>query len=464
LTGWITIAPTEEDLLMGAIEAPIVHRHRFNCYGVTLNGYHSSNGRWIYTWNAENRLIRMESYSGAPLASRRRVQMDYDFQGRRIQRIVSTHNGTSWVVQSTLRYLYDGWNLIAELNAANAVQRTFIWGTDLSGTMQGAGGVGGLLMVRQVVTPAMTHYVAYDGNGNVSGLVNASTGDYSAQYEYDPFGQTIRITGTMAKSNPFRFSTKYTDDATDMVYYGYRYYNPSTGRWLSRDPIEESAGPAIYVFVLNSPILWFDVHGLEAFTEAYFWGTRTFPSPKNPHVPRPPEHSDNYKPDHGGIANSVNNTSWFERKYQGWVAAAKIAAIDAGDMVAKTACRDPSIPKTLYVGYSQIVTPRRYGFLGFPGIGGRYNEQQYGDGIQSLFQSRAVLGRFRFSMDQIKMEWGCCTYRWSGTLRVMDTPGSTGGDFPFGIHGALDLAGYQVNGPEIERAKWPLRGVGNCCR
>jgi hypothetical protein len=99
-------------------------------------------GRWIYTWNAENRLIQMESYSSAPQASRRRVQMEYDFQGRRIQRIVSTHNGTSWVVQSTMRYLYDGWNLIAELNAANAVQRTFIWGTDLSGTMQGAGGVG----------------------------------------------------------------------------------------------------------------------------------------------------------------------------------------------------------------------------------------------------------------------------------------------------------------------------------
>jgi RHS repeat-associated protein len=233
-------------------------------------------GRWIYTWNAENRLIRMESYSGAPLASRRRVQMDYDFQGRRIQRIVSTHNGTSWVVQSTLRYLYDGWNLIAELNAANAVQRTFIWGTDLSGTMQGAGGVGGLLMVRQVVTPAMTHYVAYDGNGNITGLVNASTGDYSALYEYDPFGQTIRITGTMAKNNPFRFSTKYTDDATDMVYYGYRYYNPSTGRWLSRDPIEELGGIHLYAFVGNDTFNAVDVLGM-AICRQIRWTTEWAP-------------------------------------------------------------------------------------------------------------------------------------------------------------------------------------------
>jgi RHS repeat-associated protein len=219
-------------------------------------------GRWIYTWDAENRLTQMESYSGAPTTSKRRVQMEYDWKGRRIQRIVSTHNGTGWVVQSTTRYVYDGWNLIAELNSANSVQRVFAWGTDLSGSNQGAGGVGGLLMVRQVASPAGTHYVAYDGNGNVTGLVDASTGAYSAQYEYDPFGQAIRITGTMAKNNPFRFSTKYTDDATDMVYYGYRYYSPSTGRWLSRDPIEEEGGLNLYNLVGNSPISKYDVLGL----------------------------------------------------------------------------------------------------------------------------------------------------------------------------------------------------------
>jgi RHS repeat-associated protein len=218
-------------------------------------------GRWIYTWNGENRLIRMESYSGAPAGSYRKVEMTYDWQGRRIERRVWTSPTGSAIAT---RYVYDGWNLIAELNGANAVQRTFIWGTDLSGTMQGAGGVGGLLMVRQVVTPAMTHYVAYDGNGNVTGLVNASTGDYSALYEYDPFGQTIRITGTMAKNNPFRFSTKYTDDATDMVYYGYRYYNPSTGRWLSRDPIEERGGPNLYGFVYNNPAAYVDGLGDQA--------------------------------------------------------------------------------------------------------------------------------------------------------------------------------------------------------
>jgi RHS repeat-associated protein len=55
-----------------------------------------------------------------------------------------------------------------------------------------------------------------------------------AQYEYGPFGELLRATGPMAKANPFRFSTKYQDDETDLVYYGRRYLNTSTGRWLSR--------------------------------------------------------------------------------------------------------------------------------------------------------------------------------------------------------------------------------------
>ncbi len=41
----------------------------------------------------------------------------------------------------------------------------------------------------------------------------------------------------MAKTNPFRFSTKYQDHETDLIYYGYRYCNATTARWLSRDPV-----------------------------------------------------------------------------------------------------------------------------------------------------------------------------------------------------------------------------------
>jgi RHS repeat-associated protein len=134
-----------------------------------------------------------------------------------------------------------------------------MWGLDLSGSMQGAGGIGGLLAANLGTNG--THFVAYDGNGNVTAMVDAGTGSVSAQYEYSPFGETIRATGPMAKVNPFRFSTKYQDDETGLLYYGYRYYQPSTGRWPSRDPIGERGGKNLYGFVKNDPILFYDKLG-----------------------------------------------------------------------------------------------------------------------------------------------------------------------------------------------------------
>ena len=62
----------------------------------------------------------------------------------------------------------------------------------------------------------------------------------------------------MAKANPFRFSTKYQDDETDLLYYGYRYYNASTGRWLSRDPLDERGGKNLLSFVANNPVSYID--------------------------------------------------------------------------------------------------------------------------------------------------------------------------------------------------------------
>jgi len=77
-----------------------------------------------------------------------------------------------------------------------------------------------------------------------------------------PFGELLRSTGPMAKTNPFRFSTKFQDDETDLLYYGNRYLNTSTGRWFSRDPAEESGGLNLYEFVGNAPTGYFDLFGM----------------------------------------------------------------------------------------------------------------------------------------------------------------------------------------------------------
>jgi RHS repeat-associated protein len=66
----------------------------------------------------------------------------------------------------------------------------------------------------------------------------------------------------MAKVNPFRFSTKYQDDETDIIMYPLRPYNPSTGRFLCKDPIQERGGLNLYAFVGNDPIDRIDPLGL----------------------------------------------------------------------------------------------------------------------------------------------------------------------------------------------------------
>jgi RHS repeat-associated protein len=66
----------------------------------------------------------------------------------------------------------------------------------------------------------------------------------------------------MATLNPIRFSSKYDDDESDFLYYGFRYYNPSTGRWLSRDPIAERGGLNLYGFNRNDSVDLIDPTGL----------------------------------------------------------------------------------------------------------------------------------------------------------------------------------------------------------
>ncbi|MEI6566156.1 MAG: RHS repeat-associated core domain-containing protein [Verrucomicrobiota bacterium] len=229
------------------------------------DGNLTADSRWSYSWNAGNRLVSMESAAGVPSAAKRRLEFSYDPQGRRIQKVVYTNNGTIYLPALTNRFVYDGWNLVAVMGADNTLLRSLAWGTDLSGTFHGAGGVGGLLWIHDLSTlnnQPSTHFVAHDGNGNVSLLVNAADGTDSARYEYGPFGEVIRATGPMDKANPIRFSTQYTDDETDLVCYLHRYYNPSTGRWLSKDPIDEAGGLNLYGFVGNNGINSFDPFGL----------------------------------------------------------------------------------------------------------------------------------------------------------------------------------------------------------
>ena len=227
------------------------------------DGNLTQDGRWNYTWDGENRLTQMKTISGVPVAAERRLEFEYDYMGRRIRKKVYDRT-TGGTLISDIKFLYDGWNLIADLDSSDTLLQSYSWGLDLSGSFAGAGGVGGLLKVEDHGTGGEGHYVSYDGNGNVAALVSESSGNVTARYEYGPFGEVIRATGTMAANNPFQFSTKFVDLESGFSYYGMRYYNPTTGRWISRDPIGEEGGLSLYGFVGNDPVDVVDSIGLSA--------------------------------------------------------------------------------------------------------------------------------------------------------------------------------------------------------
>jgi RHS repeat-associated protein len=85
-------------------------------------------------------------------------------------------------------------------------------------------------------------------------LANPGNGNIAAQYEYGAFGELIRATGPLASANPFLFSTKYRDSESGFYDYGFRYYNPISGRWLNRDRIAERGGLNLHGFAKNDGV------------------------------------------------------------------------------------------------------------------------------------------------------------------------------------------------------------------
>ena len=177
----------------------------------------------------------------------------YDHLGRRVQKITP---------EATTTYFYDGWlpvkEVVANTNGATNVIE-YHWGKNLSGTVGGAGGVGGLLYLK--INGAI--YVPwYDAYGNVMGYWDAQ-GNVVAEYTYDAFGKLIASSGPMADVFSIRYSTKYFDPETGFYYYGYRFYSPELMRWITRDPIGEKGGVNLYAMCGNNAVEMHDSLGLK---------------------------------------------------------------------------------------------------------------------------------------------------------------------------------------------------------
>ncbi|MGJ7262045.1 RHS repeat protein [Morganella morganii] len=97
-----------------------------------------------------------------------------------------------------------------------------------------------------------------------SGLETDGDGKLLSQEEYYPFGGTAVLVADADSGIDYkthRYSGK-ERDATGLYYYGYRYYQPWAGRWLSSDPAGTIDGLNLYSMVKNNPVSFRDINGL----------------------------------------------------------------------------------------------------------------------------------------------------------------------------------------------------------
>ena len=192
-------------------------------------------GVWSVVYNAENRPVHWQSGDTV-------ITMSLDRMGRRVE-MRTVKDGA----ETLQRFVYDNYLCIQQLRTpSNTLYQSYVWDpTEPIATRP---------LIFQPVSGEVAYYF-HDGNKNVSDLVDIQ--ENVVHYDYTPFGTP---TASAPSENPYTFSSEYMDDGLALVYYNYRHYNSSNGRWLGRDRVENKNE---YDFIANSSLAHVDRLGLE---------------------------------------------------------------------------------------------------------------------------------------------------------------------------------------------------------
>jgi len=203
-----------------------------------------NDGTSTYTYNQLDELTGVTNAQGT-------TQYTYNALG---QRIDATVNG------QTTQYLIDPaglGNVVSQYNGAGTLLSHFDYG---------------LALVSQTTAAGASYFYDFDATGSAVGLSDA-TGAYVNSYRYMPFGRSLTSSVTVA--NPFQYVGAFgvQTDSPNLLYMRARFYVPSSGSFVSSDPLQLHSGDTnFYRYVSNQPIQFADPSGFDTkWIEMYSW-------------------------------------------------------------------------------------------------------------------------------------------------------------------------------------------------
>jgi RHS repeat-associated protein len=235
--------------------------------GTTSNGAYDAQDRLLtygatsYTYTANGELATSQTVSSLP------TSYTYDALGNLIGVVLPNGEQLAYVVDPDNHrvgrsvngalqtgFLYEGHELLAQLNNAGQVVSRFVYATSST-------------IPDYMVTGGTTYRIFSDERGSPVLVVNSATGAVVEQIAYDEFGNVSADTNPGLQ--PFGFAGGLYDPDTELVRFGARDYHPKVGRWTAKDPILFGGGSSnLYTYVSNDPVNGFDSTGLQGIEDA----------------------------------------------------------------------------------------------------------------------------------------------------------------------------------------------------
>ena len=196
-----------------------------------VNGAQSTS----YTYDALGNLIAVTLPDGTALG--------YMVDGQN-RRVGVTVNGVL-----TTGYLWDGGQLVAQLDGSNNIVSQFVWGTRHN-------------IPDYMISKGVTYRFVADATGSPRLIVNTTSGAIAEEIDYGPFGDITNDTNPGFQ--PFGFAGGLYDQKTKLLRFGVRDYYPAIGRWTAKDPERFAGGDSnLYAYALNNPVNRIDASGLD---------------------------------------------------------------------------------------------------------------------------------------------------------------------------------------------------------